>query len=105
MATKKDYIKFVSLLVVLTRTDAIKWTQSYVGDKLVFETEYRDKNLCVYGTNRPSNSTTALDITDDNGDSLWTFPVDVPDLMRAVKSKFVDIDNFISEALSEAGYS
>ncbi len=96
---------FVNMLADLTETGAIKWTQSYVGNKLVFKTTFKNRILRFYEIHRPSTITTGLDFVDDNGASLWMFPVDVSILQKAVKSKSVNIDGFIREAISEAGYS
>ncbi len=104
MATKKDYTAFVNMLADLTEKDEVKWVKFNEGNKLGFTTTFRSKILRIYEIHRPFTSILGLDFIDDSGASLWMFPVDVPDLMRAVKSKFVDIDNFISEALSEAGF-
>ncbi len=122
MKVKRDkIIEAIAKIIELTRANILRWNavnSSAVKEKnsndiisSVFSTPYKEKILRIFKRKYLSHyqgsidwfEEVVLEIVDDNGNSLWTFPKEaiINDLLQTIQFKISGADDLMNSLLNE----
>ena len=101
MTTAND--KLIDVIVSLikgTQEGRIAWVVVELTPKMVYETEYKGRRLRLY---KWPGSSPYLDIIDENGTPLWTFPgvSGLDDLLSSVRYQIADVKSFVDDIIRD----
>ncbi len=122
MKEKRDkYIEAIAKIIELTRANTLSWNsvnnsavQKTMSDNIissVFSTSYKEKILRIFKRQYQRQYQDApvwleevvLEIVDNKGISLWTFPKEaiINDLLRTIQFKISGADDLMNSLLNE----
>ena len=122
MKEKQDkYIEAIAKIIELTRANILSWNtvnnsavQKTMSDNIissVFSTSYKEKILRIFKRQYQRQYQDApvwleevvLEIVDNKGISLWTFPKEaiINDLLRTIQFKISGADDLMNSLLNE----
>lgn len=101
MTTAND--KLIDAIVKLikgTQEGKITWAVEKLTPKIVYVTEYKGRGLRLYELAYDSPN---LEIIDDNGTTLWTFPPvsGLDDLLSSVRYQTAGVKSFLDEIIDD----
>lgn len=81
-------------------TPALSLTDPKIGVQTAYETEFRGRRLRLYEVDFSSPN---LEIIDDNGTALWTFPpvCGLDDLLSSVRYQTADVKKFLDDIIGD----
>lgn len=85
-------------------TPALSPADPKIGVETAFETQYRGRRLRLYEP--PYSSLPNLEIIDENGTTLWTFPPvsGLDDLLSSVRYQTADVKKFLDDIIGDDNF-